>query len=494
MTGNGGFYMLMAIAVPLAGAIVCAFLRPKAARSAAVIFTGVQLLASLGLGAALLAEGNVLLEYEWMKPLSSYLSFRADPLAVIFAVLVSGLSFFVALYSRGYMEDADQARSSFFAWQTMFAGSMMGVLFASDLVLFYLFWELMLIPSTALIVYWGQGNDPVKTGLKMFIVTHIGAVLMLTGIIWTMIITGTSSMADAARLLGSANAITVQRIGLLVAIGFGVKMAVVPGHVWLPDAHSEAQLPTSIMLSAIMMNMGIYGLLRFLGGVIPVAAIKSLALPLMVFGIINQYYGGIQALRQDEMKRVAAFSTISQMGYILFGIGTATAIGTTGAIMQSLAHGLGKALLFMSIGVLIHSTGAHFISELGGLGKKMPITMLFMTIAALTLAGAPPLAGFMSEWQIFAAGVGTVGVAMTMVSIAGGVLTALYTLGLVRKIFYGEERIEVHGGHGHRGQPKDAGGFMLASMVLIALTSLTLGLMPALSAKWAQAAAAFLLR
>jgi len=482
---NGGPFILAAILVPILGSLICAALDSRRSSAALVLLAALQFGATLVAGAAVMSSGEVTLEWPWMQSLGAYLSFRADYLSVAFAVLVSGLSLAVAVYARSYMDGPD-GKASFFAWQSLFSGSMMGVLFAGDMILFYLFWELMLIPSTALIVYWGQGKHPVRVGVKYYMVTHIGALLMLSGILWTIVLTGTSHMGVSARLLAEANPVAVGRIAVLLAAGFMVKMAVVPGHIWLPDAHSEAQLPTSIMLSAVMMNMGIYGALRFLGGMMPASTLAAMSVPLMVMGIINQWYGGFQALRQQELKRMAAYSTVSQMGYVLFGIGAAGVLGLKGAVMQALAHGVGKALLFMTIGVIIHNTGAHKMEEVGGLGRRMPLAMLCAVAAALTLAGAPPLAAYQSEWQIFAAGISRVGLPLTMLSIGSSILTALYCLGFVMRVFYGEEKTP-------SGLIADARGGMLSPMLVLALASLALGVFPAISSGWAEVAVSRLL-
>jgi len=483
---SSGFYMLLAILAPLAGALICVALSAGWAKEALVATAVAQMASVAVLFARVMQTGDVVVEYAWMKSIGSTMTFRADALSVTFAVLVSGLCLLDAIYARGYM-DPDVAKNSFYAWQSLFAGSMVGVLFAGDMILFYLFWELMLIPSTALIVYWGKGKSPLRVGIKYYMVTHVGAVFMLLGILWTMVLTGTSDMGAAAEALLSVDPAVVLRIGGLFVAGFMVKMAVVPGHIWLPDAHSEAELPTSVMLSAIMMNMGIYGILRFLDGIVPPSSLASLAIPLMALGVVNQWYGGIQALRQVELKRIAAYSTISQMGYVLFGLGTASALGTRGAIMQAFAHGMGKALLFMTIGVVIHSTGAHRIDEVSGLGRRMPLTMLCAVVAALTLSGAPPFAAFQSEWQIFAAGMSRAGFALTLASIAAGIVTALYCLGLVMRVFYGTEKSP-------EGRAHDAGAAMMAPMLVLAVASLAVGVFPAVISTWAEAAVTHLLR
>ena len=217
-----------------------------------------------------------------------------------------------------------------------------------------------------MIVYWGGGPRPQATGFKYFVVTHVGAALILISILWILSVTGESGIYTLQSVLAALPRSTLTVLASLFTIGFAVKMAIFPAHVWLPDAHSEAPLPVSVMLSAIMMNMGIYGMIRFLFTLFPPEVSSSLLLPLLIFAVISQWYGGLQALRSTEMKRVAAYSTISQMGYVLIGIASMSALGLKGSIFHMLNHGTAKALLFMSIGAVIHSTGATHLDKVGG--------------------------------------------------------------------------------------------------------------------------------
>ncbi|HHX86903.1 MAG TPA: NADH-quinone oxidoreductase subunit M, partial [Firmicutes bacterium] len=353
-----------------------------------------------------------------------------------------------------------------------------------DLIQFYFLWELMLIPSTALIVFWGGGERPQATGFKYFVVTHVGAALILISILWILTITGQSGIYTLQGVLSALPKSTLTVMASLFTIGFAVKMAIFPAHIWLPDAHSEAPLPVSVMLSAIMMNMGIYGMIRFLFTLFPSEVSTSLLLPLMIFALISQWYGGLQALNHTEMKRVAAYSTVSQMGYVLIGIASMSGLGLKGSIFHMLNHGTAKALLFMSIGAVIHSTGATHLGQVGGLARKMPWTTLCCSVAAFALAGAPPLGAFQSEWIIFAGGFSTPYTALAIAAVCASVLTAFYVLRLVMKIFFGREYNQC----GNINEVREAPLTMLAPMLTLSLVSLAVGIYPNYFHRWIEVA------
>ncbi|HOL17440.1 MAG TPA: proton-conducting transporter membrane subunit, partial [Bacillota bacterium] len=200
--------------------------------------------------------------------------------------------------------------------------------------------------------------------------------------------------------------------------------------------------------------------------------------------LISQWYGGLQALNHTEMKRVAAYSTISQMGYVLFGIASLSMLGLKGSIFHMLNHGTAKALLFMSIGSVIHSTGATHLDKVGGLAKKMPWTALCCSVAALALAGAPPLGAFQSEWIIFAGGFSSPYTVLAIIAVCASVLTAFYVLRLVMRVFFGHERNEC----GDINEVHEAPPAMLASMFALSLLSLAVGIYPDFFHRWIEVA------
>lgn len=476
---------LLIFLVPLLASLICLLIkdRPKLARDITLAGCLATAALSLALVPPVLRDGSVAINLAWIKSFGFEFNLIVDALGVFTIVTITVLMAVDMIYTRGYMAP-EEAGSSFYGWTLLFTAAMVGAVMATDLIQFYFLWELMLIPSTALIVYWGGGPRPQATGFKYFVVTHVGAALILISILWILSVTGESGIYTLQSVLAALPRSTLTVLASLFTIGFAVKMAIFPAHVWLPDAHSEAPLPVSVMLSAIMMNMGIYGMIRFLFTLFPPEVSSSLLLPLLIFAVISQWYGGLQALRSTEMKRVAAYSTISQMGYVLIGIASMSALGLKGSIFHMLNHGTAKALLFMSIGAVIHSTGATHLGKVGGLARRMPWTALCCSVAALALAGAPPLGAFQSEWIIFAGGFSTPYTALAIIAVCASVLTAFYVLRLVAKIFFGPEFNEC----GNINDVREAPSTMLASMLALSLLSLAVGIYPHYFHQWIEVA------
>lgn len=452
--------------------------RPRISRLLAALSLGVSTVA-LAVLAVRAQAGAVQAVYPWIPMWSVNFGLKVDALSGFIGATVAFLGFVDVLYSYGYAS-AEENGSSFYGWMALFVSAMIGVVMSTDLIQFYFLWELMLIPSTALIVYWGTGKSPEATGFKYFIITHVGAVMILISFLWMMNRTGTSDLSLLPGRLASLPTGTLLSMAGLLAAGFAVKMAIVPFHIWLPDAHSEAPLPVSVMLSAVMMDMGIYGMLRFLLNVFPGSVLSSMSVPIMVFGLVSQWYGGIEAMGQSQMKRVAAYSTISQMGYVLFGIGSMQVSGVSGSVFHVLNHGLAKALLFMTIGCVIHVTGAHDLDEVGGLARKMPVTALMGIVAAFALSGAPPMGAFQSEWRIFAGGFEAGHVVLTSLSVACSVLTAFYVLKLIMRMFFGP--LAAHQ------DAREANWAMLGAMGVLAVASLLIGVFPGTMSQMVQSA------
>jgi NADH-quinone oxidoreductase subunit M len=262
--------------------------------------------------------------------------------------------------------------------------------------------------------------------------------MVLVGLIILYDATGTDTFSALRAGITLGPALTRMVIGLFL-VGFSVKMAVFPVHLWLPDAHTVAPMPVTIMLAAAMLGMGTYGILRFPLSVFGRADVASFALPMMIAGVISEIYGALMALAERDIKRIIAYSSVSQMGYILFGLGTLSADGITGATLHVIYHAIVKALLFMGAGWVIKSTGRRRISELGGLAKQMPLATVCMALGALAIAGMPPFCIFNSEWMIFSGGFHTAHVGLSVVTLLGSLLTVVYAAQLILGIFFGSQ-------------------------------------------------------
>lgn len=473
----------LVLGVPLVGALILALAGGRTSPAygwAAFVLSAVSAASACVLAAT--SWGRVLeARFIWSVALNMGLSFRADALAMLTLVTVTVITSLALLYSISYMARRGGGSASFYAWLLLFLTGMAGVALAADTIEFYVFWEFMLIPSTALIAFWGEGASARRTALKYFIFTHVGAVALLIGILWTFWATWTTDIQLLREAFTGGDQGVLYAIAWLFVAGFAVKLAIFPVHTWLPDAYADAPLPVAVMMAGAMMSVGIYGLVRFVFTPFPAAVLARLTVPLLVLALVTQYYGAVMALAQRGVRRIVAYSSMSQMGYVLFGVATVAGLGVGGSVFHLLNHGVAKALLFMTVGAVVLATGAESIDEMGGLARRMPLTALACSVAALSLAGAPPLGGFQSEWMILAGGFASGHPALGGLAIAGSVLTAWYALWLVKRVFFGPARQGLDG-------VREAGGGLLAPMMALALAALFIGVCPGPFVQWVREA------
>src|ERR671911_525075 len=364
----------------------------------------------------------------------------------------------------------------YFALYLAFSMGMLGTVLATNLIEFYVFFELMLVPSFFLIAFYGYGERK-RIALMFFFWTHAGAVVLLLGLLAMGFFAG-GFYYDTVK--SNVNKIPANWMSIIIfslVVGLGVKLAAFLLHIWLPYAHAEAPTPVSALLSPAMIGIGAYGLLRLWLELLTGSYVEY-SLYINLWGLGTMIYGGAMALMQDDIKRLLAYSSISQMGYILFGLGSESVLGITGATLFYVSHGLGKAILFMMAGSIILQTGTRSMSKLGGLAGKMPYTAVITMIGALTIIGIPPTSGFMAEWILFN-GVLQSGVtnsdALRIVAFGLGilatVLSAAYILWMYKRIFFGKipERLV---------NVKDSSAYITATMAALAAITLFLGVYP----------------
>jgi NADH-quinone oxidoreductase subunit M len=353
---------------------------------------------------------------------------------------------------------------------------MFGTVLATNLIQFYVFFELMLVPSFFLIAFYGYGARR-RIALMFFFWTHVGAVVLLLALLSMGFFAGGF---DFDTIRANASQIPVQWMSIIVfalVVGLGVKLAAFILHIWLPYAHAEAPTPVSALLSPAMIGIGAYGLLRLWLELLT-GSYAEYSLYINLWGLATMIYGGAMALMQDDIKRVLAYSSISQMGYILFGLGSESVLGITGATMMYISHGLGKAILFMMAGSIILQTGTRSMSKLGGLAGKMPYTAVITMIGALTIIGIPPTSGFMAEWILFNGVLQTgvnhwdsLRVAAFGIGILATVLSSAYILWMYKRVFFGkisEEHIHV----------RDSSKYITVTMAVLAAITLIIGVIP----------------
>ncbi len=411
--------------------------------------------------------------------LSMSLFFKIDGITFIFITITLTVSALAAIYSVGYMDHAERVKIYYLSYLLYVAG-MLGALTSYNLLQFFLFWELMLIPSYYMIAEWGYG-DSRRVAFKYFLYTQLGSVLLIIAIA----ILGSISISEYGKMVFDLDALYgladniplgMQRLLLfLMLIGFGVKMALVPLHGWLPEAHAEAPTPISVILSGVMIEIGLYGLIRY---TIPFTydawRTEFVTNLLLGLALITLFYGGLNALVQRDVKRLLAYSSISQMGYMFLGIAALNIVSLEGGIYHVFSHGLLKALLFMVAGVMIHVVGVRSLDNLGGLARKMPLTASLAIIGAMGIAGLPGIAAFISEFMIFG-GVYNASTSLRIpflfVAVLGSALSAAYMTVFIREIFFRELPENLS-------DVKEAPLSMLLPMAGLALLAIVFGVYP----------------
>ncbi len=439
-------YLTTIIFLPLLGAVIVAFVfgsRPRAIKWAAALFTFIPLLLSIILfinfDRSLAAAGLIQFEEKllWIAPLNAHYHLGVDGLSLPLVVLTAFLGFLVVLISW----KIDLRLREYFAWLLLLETSILGVFLSLDLLLFFVFWEIEVIPMYFLINIWGSGRKE-YSAIKYVVYTLFGSAFMLAGILSLYFTTGSLSMVDIAQsgLAPLRAAIPVVAIFFLLLIGFAVKLPVFPLHTWLPDAHTDAPTAVSVMLAGVLIKMGGYGMIRLCVTMFPRVA-QHYALPLVVLAIIGVLYGAAVTMRQTDFKRLIAYSSISHMGYVLLGIFALSQVSLVGASLQMFSHGLVTGLLFAMVGLVMHNAHERDLRKFGGLARQVPIIAVVFSVAGLASLGLPTTSGFAAEFLVFVGSFSSTVVpgiqVYTILGVLGVVLTAGYILWMLQRVFYG---------------------------------------------------------
>lgn len=351
----------------------------------------------------------------------------------------------------------NERQSQFYGLLLFLEASLIGVFVALDFILWFIFWEAVLVPMYFLIGIWG-GPRRKYAAIKFFVYTNLASLIMFIGFL--AIVFG---LGDAVTSFGLPEITTALRAGELGALGplgpemlafvgfialffgFAVKVPVVPLHTWLPDAHVEAPTPASVILAGVLLKMGTYALLRFNFTMLPEQAI-ALAIPIGLIAVISIIYGALLALAQQDLKRIVAYSSVSSMGYVILGLIAYTIYGVGGATFQMIAHGLISGLLFMTVGVFYNATHTRMVGDMAGLASKMPVTAAVFVAGAFAYMGLPLMAGFAAELFIFIGAFestvlpGAAG--FTAIAMFGIVVVAGYLLWAMQRSLFGSFRLE----------------------------------------------------
>jgi multicomponent Na+:H+ antiporter subunit D len=366
------------------------------------------------------------------------LAFKADALGLLFLTLSTVLWLFTTLYAIGYLEGAPH-RSRFFGFFSLCVAATTGVAMAANLFTFFVFYELLTLATFPLVVH--RGTDKAMKGGTIYLAyTLIGGTALLAGIVWLHHLLGTTEFAQGGILagLGAPYAGQLKVVFLLLIAGVGVKAALVPLHGWLPQA-MVAPAPVSALLHAVaVVKAGVFGIARIVYEVYGVEFAQSLnlLLPLSILACVTIVWGSLRALRQDDLKKRLAFSTVSQVSYVALGVGLFGPVGTIGGMVHLVHQGIMKITLFFCAGNYAETLGIHRVSEMDGAGRRMPLTTVAFSIGAFGMIGVPPLAGFISKWYL---GLGALEADMPWVLAvlaASSLLNAAYFLPIVYRAWF----------------------------------------------------------
>lgn len=361
-----------------------------------------------------------------------------DPLSYLFALLFSFIMLAVTVYSVAYM-DHKSNQNAYYFFLFLMSGSLIGLAVAEDVGSFYMFWELMTWSSYLLIIQ-TMSQEALAAGKRYFIMCASGAYVMLSGLIWLANSVGSYELTTIYAQASTLDTTTASAIGLLLFFGFAVKAGVVPLHSWLPVAHPAAPSPVSAPLSSILTKTGLLGTVKLIILGVALSNLPQLSLTITCLGVLSLLYGEVMAWRQTDLKRMLAYSTIAQVGEIVAVIGLATTLSTTAGLSHVLTHGLMKTLLFLGAGTLIYRAGSREITDLAGIGRAMPFTVIPFTLGLLAIMGLPPFAGFYSKFLMVHASIAAGMPAIAAAMLVGGVLGVLYYGRLLRVILFDPAR------------------------------------------------------
>jgi NADH-quinone oxidoreductase subunit M len=364
---------------------------------------------------------------------------------------VDGISLFLVLLTTFLTplailcswESIHENVKGFFVSLLLIETAMIGVFVSLDLFLFFVFWELTLIPMYFMIGMWGHDRR-IYAAVKFILYTMFGSILMLVAIVWLYGKAGTFDLPDILALMQSGQLVFPPTTELLMFgaffLAFAIKVPLFPLHTWLPDAHTEAPTAGSVILAGVMLKLGTYGILRFCLPLFPEAA-HRMAQPIAVLAIIGIVYGALVATVQTDLKRLVAYTSVSHLGFVVLGIFAFNTVAIQGAIFQMLSHGVSTGALFLGVGMLYDRRHTHEIKQYGGLATPMPVLMSFFLFIALSSLALPPLNGFVGEFLIL---IGTFQIHHAWASWAasGAVLSAIYLLWAYQRVALGEVTVE----------------------------------------------------
>jgi len=472
------------IVIPFIGAILALLMggsREKLSKYVAIAFSAIELVMSILLVTGVFGAFDTLSEsFQWIHNDTFVINYAltVDGLSILMVFLTSLLVLLVNIFS---LDEHRENNNYFYALIMAMEVGLIGVYTAADYFLFYIMWEVTLIPMYFMISWYG-GPRRHYSAIKFFIYTHVASLVMLIGIFalgYMSVEPGAAvdfSFAAIKSGIASAALGTQSLIFALLFFGFMVKMPSVPFHTWLPDAHTEAPTEGSVLLAGVMLKMGSYGIIRVCIEALPDAAAYWQWL-IIAIALISIIYGAYGCIAQTDLKKMVAFSSISHMGMVMLGIGCLSQAGITFAVFQMFAHGLITAMLFMVCGMTGHKVGTREIPLLGGLAGKMPMYALFMMIAFMASLGLPGLVGFWGEFPVIMAFYEFIlennVIWMLLFCMLSLMLTAGYYLWAMQRTLFGPETTKIDLTHAH-----DVAKFEFAALAVLSVLVAFFGVWP----------------
>jgi multicomponent Na+:H+ antiporter subunit D len=426
--------VVVLIIVPLAAALLAPLLGLASKRMAGImpiLATTFNLVFSVLLLPSVVEKPEVISIGGFLPAFS--INLVAGPLGVGFSALIALVGLAVALYAPGYIKEG--ALEKYHTLYLLLLTGATGVVLTGDIFNLFVFYEILCISSYALVAYLGDKNG-VEAATKYLIQGSVGSGLILIGIAILYGLFGTLNMAQIAGSIETINSPALLAALILLVTGFGVEAAIFPLNAWLPDAHSSAPSSISAILSGIAIKVGIYAVARLVFTVLGASWMFQILLSL---GLLTLLVGEMSAFKQENIKRMLAYSSVGQVGLIVFAIGIGTSEGITAGLFQIVSHALAKGVLFLAVGYMIFRTGSMTISSLNGMGRRMPLVSLACVIAAFSLVGMPPFTGFPSKFLVIRAALAqnnALFTAMVGVVLTGTVIEGAYFFRVVQSLYF----------------------------------------------------------
>lgn len=475
---NFNIWLILAVFLPIVCGVLILFFPGLKKRNVLLGVSFLSLAVSMLCALAVIAEGKAELHLLRLGG-SLEVYFHVDPLGRVFAAVITVVWLMAGIFSCEYMKH-EKEEKRYFGFYVLVYGVLMALCFAGNLVTYYMFYEMMTLTTLPLIMH-NKSREAIMAGLKYLFYSLCGAYLALFGIYFLNRYAGTLDFTPGGSGLEAAggHSALMLVVVFLMILGFGVKAGMFPMHAWLPTAHPVAPAPASAVLSGLVVKMGVLGIIRVIFYVVGPEVIRGtwVQTAWLTLTLITVFMGSMLAYREKVMKKRLAYSTVSQISYILFGLALLNPEAMTGSLLHVVFHACIKSCLFLSAGAIIYKTGRIRVDELTGIGKEMPVTVWCYTFASLALVGIPPASGFISKWYLaggsLESGIPIFSWLGPVVLLVSALLTAGYLLPITIRGFLPGADYDYEGL-----QKKEPSGVMVIPLLILAGLSVLLGLFP----------------